>query len=1198
LSGYDNAYFAYTLDLDDVFPNNQSYDVSPNTMLTKLGIDQNNVVTTYGDLYVTSPFSSYYDIPDSLYMDDNAIRKEKIEYFLGGLFMIGLFFGNEKITSGIFYLYEAYYYLPMYLGEQLCKNGYHQEALSWFQTVYDYRKPEGEDRHISVFASNSSLSYPSRPSNWLLDPLDPHSIAFSRNNNDFLKYTIRTIAECLIEYGNAEFTLDTNQSIARARELYQTALDLLNLKWFNFYPDACEEKIRQVIDVVNCHIIYPYDFQDVPNAYAELRHLLDEVRLVSKDKWDFFNNADAVKDIVLEGSDNDDYDYNAQLADAWQKYEEMAASSDSEAITIGHHVGSATQNRVQAADMVLAHKGADNAMQYVGAASANDADSAMASFSGVSKDGLMNPDNDFNRLSNNVIEEQQARQNVQMEYRYGSEAPFQTPDLRDFHNFLLKQYYQQAIEELTEFEPPVITSLGIEFCVPPNPAYKRLRMEAEDNLFKIRNCMNISGMQRETDLYSASTETDTNLPAVSGNGQLVLPSGNNYTPTEYHYEVIIERAKELVTMAQQVEGRFLRSLEKRDQEAYRMIKAEQDLELAKSNVKLQKLRVDEARSRVDLAKLKRDRAQQKVDLLKKMIDKGKLGKEEDMIAAYDNIAKKQKELAEVQRKTQHIQKYASIDPLGVVLAFAMNYHGKLVKGRNRKQDIADKRAELQKLKIEAAQARRKQRWEFQKKLAEHDIKIGDQQIQVAQDHVRVVAQQKEIADLKVGQAEDTINFLNNKFTSEDLYDWIAGVLEGVYAYFLQQATSMAKLAMQQLAFERQQAPPPVLQDNYWTQSTEGQIQQQPAGTESDRRGLTGSARLLQDIYKLDQYAFETDQRKLKQSKTFSLATYAPFAFQEFKQTGKLSFETLMEDFDRDFPGQYLRTIKRVSLNVIALTNPVDGVKATLSSSGISRVVTKGSNFVEQTINREPETITYTGTDEGQGLINFRPEDRKFLNPFEGTGVHTRWEFEMPHYSNFLDYDTIADILVTIEYTAFYDRSYEEEVISKMDREFRGDRGFTFSSEFADAFYELTNPEESDTPMEVEVPIERLDFPANMDNIQIDHFKLFFILDSDQKTRFQDNLNDAKLTINYQPDGQQVSATIIPNKEGMISTELGNAGNLGNLSNSKIGDGTLKLVFEEHNNPNSTISSLFKDGVIQDVMVVISYRGDLRFPGNQ
>jgi hypothetical protein len=42
--------------------------------------------------------------------------------------------------------------------------------------------------------------------------------------------------------------------------------------------------------------------------------------------------------------------------------------------------------------------------------------------------------------------------------------------------------------------------------------------------------------------------------------------------------------------------------------------------------------------------------------------------------------------------------------------------------------------------------------------------------------------------------------------------------------------------------------------------------------------LTDSARLLQDIYQLDQYAFESDKRKLNLSQTFSLARLAPQEF--------------------------------------------------------------------------------------------------------------------------------------------------------------------------------------------------------------------------------------------------------------------------------------------------------------------------------
>jgi hypothetical protein len=51
-----------------------------------------------------------------------------------------------------------------------------------------------------------------------------------------------------------------------------------------------------------------------------------------------------------------------------------------------------------------------------------------------------------------------------------------------------------------------------------------------------------------------------------------------------------------------------------------------------------------------------------------------------------------------------------------------------------------------------------------------------------------------------------VEFLANKFTNAELYEWMSGVLGGVYSYFLQQATAMAQLAQHQLAFERRETP--------------------------------------------------------------------------------------------------------------------------------------------------------------------------------------------------------------------------------------------------------------------------------------------------------------------------------------------------------------------------------------------------------
>jgi Tc toxin complex TcA C-terminal TcB-binding domain len=82
----------------------------------------------------------------------------------------------------------------------------------------------------------------------------------------------------------------------------------------------------------------------------------------------------------------------------------------------------------------------------------------------------------------------------------------------------------------------------------------------------------------------------------------------------------------------------------------------------------------------------------------------------------------------------------------------------------------------------ASLERRKQDWEFQRDLANQDIKIGDQQVRLAEDHTRVVAQERQIAGLQSEHAQAVVEFLITKFTSVELYDWMSGVLEGVQLF--------------------------------------------------------------------------------------------------------------------------------------------------------------------------------------------------------------------------------------------------------------------------------------------------------------------------------------------------------------------------------------------------------------------------------
>ena len=119
--------------------------------------------------------------------------------------------------------------------------------------------------------------------------------------------------------------------------------------------------------------------------------------------------------------------------------------------------------------------------------------------------------------------------------------------------------------------------------------------------------------------------------------------------------------------------------------------------------------------------------------------------------------------------------------------------------------------------MQASFERRKQEWEFQRDVAKlHDLEIAKLQVDLAQDYYDIVDQEKRIAELGAQNATDVVNFLNTKFTNTELYAWMGGIVGSIYRCPLQEATTIAKLAQRQLAFERQETELAVVLDDYWT----------------------------------------------------------------------------------------------------------------------------------------------------------------------------------------------------------------------------------------------------------------------------------------------------------------------------------------------------------------------------------------------
>ena len=680
---------------------------------------------------------------------------------------------------------------------------------------------------------------------------------------------------------------------------------------------------------------------------------------------------------------------------------------------------------------------------------------------------------------------------------------------------------------------------SFEFCIPPNPTIGVLRSHAELNLQKLRNGRNIAGIQREVSAYAAPTDTVTGMPVVV-NGRISIPGAQAVRPTMYRYAVLIGRAKELAQQAEQVESLFLSAAVKRDEAAYSLHKARQELTLTQAQVRLQSLRLTEANNGVKLAELQEQRAMIQFTTYQDWISRGPNEYELTMLQKYSEAASLKSSATLFSAHAQALQILtiaatadATADNPGARIA-ALAAQGEVMASAGYSSELARVEGEIQAEALQASLERRVDEWTLQSALAAQDSQIGRQEVTLAQDRTQIVQQEKSIAETQASQARDTIEFLSNQFTSFELFDWMSGILSDVYKSLLQQATAMAKVAQAQLAFERQETPPTIIQTDYWTAPSSNPLAM--SGAQGvDRQGLTGSTRLLADISQLDQYAFDTNKRKLSVSKTLSLAQMAPAEFQRFRETGVIVFNTPMELFDRDFPGHYLRLIRRLRTSVIALIPTTEGIRATLSNTGISRVVIGPEIFQAVTIRRDPETVALSAPIGSTGVFEMDVTSDMYL-PFESHGVDGTWQLRLPKASNRFDFRTIADVLITIEYMALDSYDYGQQVIQQLNPTLQADRAFSFRNQFPDAWYDLHNSQLVEEPkqMVVQIRIGREDFPSNFERIGMQHVLLYFSRADGLSEEVQ--VDHLRL---IDSSGNEVTGKTARSIDGTISTRRGN-----------------------------------------------------------
>lgn len=562
------------------------------------------------------------------------------------------------------------------------------------------------------------------------------------------------------------------------------------------------------------------------------------------------------------------------------------------------------------------------------------------------------------------------------------------------------------------------SQIGLTFCVPENKHLKKYWDRVEDRLFKIRNCMNISGVKRQLSLFAPEIDPMLLVRAKAAGLSLedVLNSISGNLPP-YRFSYLIERAKGYVSLLQGFGGALLGALEKKDSEELVLLRMVNQKKVLQQQRQVRQWEVESASEALQSLKKKDESINYRIQHYTDLIDE-KFNSAEKLQAEFQKMASGNLILA------SGLEMSAAISYLVPQLGspFALKYGGKEIgdsishfaRMSHSTSNIFKGLASVSALK--AGFARRKETWEFQKKLAEDELNQLDNQLKTAELRGEIANRSLEIHDQTAEQLDEVYEYYQDKFTNLGLYTWLSTAVQRLYREAYNNAYAMSKLAEQAYRFERGDDAAELINPNHW---------------EASKSGLLAGERLMMDLQSLERKYLETNYRSIEINQAFSLTQIDPTALIQLKQTGSCQFSIPEIFFDLFYPGHYRRKIKAVLLTIPCITGPYTNVSANLrlTSSWLRNEPDLEKDLLQVPLSRTIGIATSTAqNDAGVFELNFR--DERYM-PFEGAGAISEWDLSLPKAFRQFDYQTINDVILHISYSAEEDSDLRSDVEEKL-----------------------------------------------------------------------------------------------------------------------------------------------------------------------
>jgi hypothetical protein len=580
-----------------------------------------------------------------------------------------------------------------------------------------------------------------------------------------------------------------------------------------------------------------------------------------------------------------------------------------------------------------------------------------------------------------------------------------------------------------------VTSVqDLYFCIPRNEKLHELWDTLEERQWKLRNCRGLDGGLLDAQLPEGLLEPalaerardlGMDLGSLLANGGLPMP--------HYRYSVMVQHAIDLANDVKALGAAFLGALEKRDGEQLARIRQEQELAMLNKVRRLKQLAIDESDANLKALELTRAGAEIRMAY-----------HERNLAEPLSPLELAQLGLVSTSIGLQVLE--AGIMGVSSALSLVPNFLGgfpvaaaesggsylsssseRAAKALGTTASILNSIGGL--VGTMAGYDRRSQEWTHQLDLVTNELKQIDRQMIAAQVRRNMVVQELDNHTLQFEQSLRNDEFLRSKFTNLELYDFMVGELTRLHDTAYSLAFDAARQA--ELAFRMELGKPLDGLDRHiglghW---------------DSLRMGLTAGEHLFTCLKTMDAEYRKLNRRGAEMHAAFSLRQLFPLQLVQLKQNGKCLIELPEWLFDMDNSGHYRRQLKSLAVTIPCVAGPHSRINCTLRMMSnqvrISDDVSGGyaytpgpggepdprfvNNYARLDEHGRMEALftSHARSDAGQFQVDHRDER---YQKFEGAGVISTWEIEMPRETNYFDLDTVTDVLLEMDYTAVEARS--------------------------------------------------------------------------------------------------------------------------------------------------------------------------------